>query len=189
VIRSLLVLLALTLMPAGLARALDEGKREGGGPRPLSEGESDIVRERERMREEYRRMREARIKALRQAAGPASPHSTSGVPGWRTKERGKEPPPPKPPPGPLGASPADYGNILLITMGVGLTGLIVLRLVRTVKRTRKERPMRKGAHIADGPVTLTIRPRPGGIRGDYSRLRKMTSETSSANVSTPSSSR
>lgn len=190
-----LVLLLTLLLTGGTALALGDKDRAGkAGPRRLGAEDEELLRTRERMQEEYRQMREVRREELEKAAASANPRSRSDVPGWRAEGGGNPSAPAAAPapemPGPLGGHPFNAGKILLITLGLGLTALIALRVVRSVKRVREEKPMRPGASFAAGPITLTVRQRAkknAGIVG-YNR-RSTTSDTSSSNASTPSSRR
>ena len=159
-----LLLMLLLLGSGSAASAMNEEDRKG-KPQPLRGSDEELIRERERIKEEYWRMREERIRALR--AATESTHekgSRSSVPGWRGGGDDGSPSDGEDgegggPAGPIAISdnPVNMGRILLVTVGAGLMIMLVLRL----RRSRRGAGDRRPAYSAkDGPMTVRLRPRP-----------------------------
>ena len=75
----------LLAMTGGTALALNEKNEDRAGqPRAINAGGDDRIRERERMREEYRALREQRFTELKESEALATGKSSAAVPGWRT---------------------------------------------------------------------------------------------------------
>ena len=188
-----LVLTVLLFLPAGPALGLDEkGTKGDGRPRPLNSADEARIRERERMKAEYLKMREERLEALRAATQPVAGNSHSSIPGWRSKDGeslgGSRDSSPATTPIPIADDPVDAGKILLLTVGAGLSLLLVLRVARSRKlRRRTGRGGRNRDPMADGPMTLRLKPResrPLKVR-TYPDFLSTTNDASSPNAPAP----
>jgi hypothetical protein len=94
-VRRMAALLALWILgSASVSFAMPVGGEEKGNPKAvgLSAEDRALIEERERMREEYRELREKRLRALKAAVEETSGDPTGGqVPGWKSESTGRGP--------------------------------------------------------------------------------------------------
>ncbi len=146
---SLLLLASLlVLLAPGTAGALPPGEGGGAGPGAHPRGEdffNRVVEKHRTAKEEYRAMREKRLKALnRIAARDAAP--SDRVPGWKEQSR--------PVPVPADDPTDTKGLYLLLIVGGGVILSLTLRLLTPWLFDRKPPGFRAGE-----PMIIKLKPR------------------------------
>lgn len=170
---ALLAALLLFALFGGRATALNE-KNQGrpGQPVRINAAEDELIRERERMRREYREMREKRLAALKETEERTTGRSSAAVPGWRTGRDGNPSgagavPPGEMPPDELMPGQATLVNTFLIVCGAGLCVLLFFRLRRGAAMRKRRKRFKK----PDGPMSVSLKSiddrRYGGQSGGY----------------------